>query len=308
MIYVYYINRCARPDRDLKMREQMKKIHHPWERIEAVEGDVYTLRRFGDKIRDLTFTVQYGGHFGCYLSHLEALSRVAGLGPDDCGIVLEDDVVLVSQFSSRVERFATEPFDMIYLYIPDNRKYVEYYNQDLYRLHYGYEGLYGYMITPAYARFLLSHIRDRPFQQFIDRMVAIVNHQHESVIMCPCEPLLWTDTSMDRDSDTFARSSLQIPLVVHMHGRFPRDDEKPFLDGFEWIVHDTMASCIRAQYETGGFIIPTDFMVHDHLLSAIARNMHAFGFHDSEFSGCAPRTIVEPHHRVPSALYNRKVA
>lgn len=166
----------------------------------------------------------------------------------------------------------------------------------LYRLYYGYEGLYGYVITPVHARLLLQSIHQKPFFRFIDRMVANLNHYNNSVILCPKTPLLWTDVCMHRDSDTMPKTVFtpsRIPFILHFHNRSPHESEKPFMKKFKYFVYDTIEECREAQYTMGGFVIPTDYIISRPLVM-IAMNFDAFGFYDSGFSACVPKhTITE---------------
>ena len=301
-IKMHYINRRQRPDRNEKMLREMEKTDFTWKRIEGVECTLDVIRENNHLIADVWHVLQNMGHFGCFLSHISVLEEIGAMADGSHGIVFEDDVILVPDFSHRVRQILSQCkyYDMIYLYIPAHRMFVETYDANLYRLYYGYEGLYGYIITPSHARFLLEHIKHKPFFKFIDRMVAHLNHYHNRVILCPQSPLLWTDVSMHRDSDTLPKkvfTSSKIPFVLHFHKRSPHENEKPFIKKFRYFTYDTMEECRAGQSTMGGFVIPTDYVI-THPLAIIAIHFNAFGFYGSDFSACIPHYTITEADRI----------
>ena len=93
-IKTYCINLKTRPDRKEKMISELN-LHSllDYEFIDAIDGNkvIYKGGEF-----------KYKTEYGCYLSHLEALEKVAN--NNEICLILEDDVILDKNLSEKLRR------------------------------------------------------------------------------------------------------------------------------------------------------------------------------------------------------------
>lgn len=272
-VQILYINMDKRTDRRQRMEEELRRVSLPWSRREGVEcnfQDITSLFHKGviPSVECYAQCLVNPGNLGCYLSHVAVLEEIAAADPQDVFIVLEDDVrIVVDDFEDRIHRIlrCSPQFDMVYLYIPPHRLFVESFHSMCYRMKYGYEGLYAYMIQPAYARVLLSQLGT--FHLPVDHQVMQCNEDRESVILTPVRPLVWTDCSPRRDSDTLRQKRLSLPLPVHTaRGLSPL--ETNLLGRFHIQTYPTWSEAYQGMEEKGGILLP-----HDH---HIKRPIHMF--------------------------------
>merc|ERR1719478_1364100 len=108
------------------METQFKATNMPVKRFPAVSADRVAKGEFqkefvkpqglADRTKKLSAAVAHGT-IGCFLSHVQVLQRLMGeLGPDEFGLIMEDDLIIPSDWQMRVAvamRSAPTGFDLL---------------------------------------------------------------------------------------------------------------------------------------------------------------------------------------------------
>ena len=102
---VHVINLPHRKDRLDYVKKVCKREGLELQRHEATNGQKVFASQFPNK--------RMRGHAGCHNSHVTLLQKIKGTA--DYHIILEDDVELTPNFKSKVEKYITTDFDMLYL-------------------------------------------------------------------------------------------------------------------------------------------------------------------------------------------------
>lgn len=265
-VQIMYINMDKRTDRRQRMEDQLQRLSIPFSRRIGVEC---TFNEIGVSFRKgvIPSIQEYGsclinsGNFGCYLSHVAVLREIGEADAEDVFIVFEDDVeIVVKNFEERIDKIlhSSDGFDMIYLYIPPHRLFVEPYSHMCYRMRYGYEGLYAYAIRPAYARVLLSELST--FKLPVDHQVMQCNDDRQSVILTPIEPLVWTDCSFPRDSDTLRSVTISPPTPLYVHSaRALSALETRVFRSYQICQYPSWCNACKGMEDKGGVLLPSNW-------------------------------------------------
>lgn len=105
---IYCINLERRKDRKEKMKNQLNSVNIPFEFIEAID--------YKDLDRVSYYLKGYGEH-ACLLSHIKTLEKLKE-DNENIGIILEDDVMLTTDFEEKLENFLKKvPQDWVILYL-----------------------------------------------------------------------------------------------------------------------------------------------------------------------------------------------
>jgi GR25 family glycosyltransferase involved in LPS biosynthesis len=117
---IYYINLDRSSDRLENIHIQEEKINLKFDRIRAIDG--YLLSH-DERVKNCSLMgnlICTDSMIGCFLSHKKAWEAIAN-GPDEYGIVLEDDCILSKTFIKDVNKLLSEinykekNWDFIYL-------------------------------------------------------------------------------------------------------------------------------------------------------------------------------------------------
>ena len=109
---IFVINLDRSPDRMAYMEKQLTALNLSFERINAVDGNKSSddfLNKFYSKRlnREKYFAPLKKAEIGCYISHLIACEKVIQENLD-YGIILEDDLILDSNFALDKKKRALE--------------------------------------------------------------------------------------------------------------------------------------------------------------------------------------------------------
>lgn len=279
---IFVINLDKRPDRLLSMTRELQKLPSiPWTRVCAKECTPHDVTQcYHNKIipslHEYAHCLSNPGNLGCYLSHCSVLQQIADCkNNDNTFLVLEDDVRLSHNAEQHLRRIVQSDYDMVYLYIPPERLFVEDYNESLYKLNYGYEGLYAYMIRPPYAHTLLQYLQT--FRLPIDHQIVQCNQELGSLILTPKYPFLWTDCSPNRNSDTLQfHGDLHIPLLIHTSRKLIEHEHK-VLYNFHIVHYTSWTDACRGIENRGGFLLPLHYTLQISL-AAFANKCQRFAF------------------------------
>jgi GR25 family glycosyltransferase involved in LPS biosynthesis len=171
---ILYINLERRPDRDIHIKEQLKKINWngPVERIEAVDGkntDMTTIKyllsdnAYNSAIDTTPRKFRPGnymtkGAVGCALSHRKAWLNVLN-NNDDKVLILEDDIYFDNNFTEKISEYLESAPDYDILYLGFHHTYT---NNSI-KINDDYNipnsivfGLYGYIIDKRIVSTLLG--------------------------------------------------------------------------------------------------------------------------------------------------------
>jgi glycosyl transferase family 25 len=165
---IIYINLDRRPDRNLNVIEQLKKVgmYEIAERFNAIDGKKIDLNNIDTNIitpkgiefakkSEIIYTHLTVGAIGCAKSHREIYQKIIDENINSC-LILEDDITIDDNFNKKiknVENYIKQNrlnFDLFFLGFHPGTTYDE---SMKYKTVYG---LFGYIVTKSGAKKLLD--------------------------------------------------------------------------------------------------------------------------------------------------------
>lgn len=174
---IFIISLPIREDRREFIKEQFNRLGLGFQFIDGVNwnNDLKSVSNFRPKtIKNLTH-----GALGCAAAHIKSLEKIKNC-PDGLYIVLEDDVVLLSNFKKDVSYISSNfPIDCDIFYIGTwnkRKRDLDFaIEENIFRSFNPRKGMYGYIVTPRSAEKILKLII--PFKLFyggIDTKIGIL--------------------------------------------------------------------------------------------------------------------------------------
>lgn len=108
-IPIYCINLRSRPDRQQRMMDRFNEQKISFEFVEAISKESHLIKFYRPD------NGGNSGEVGCFASHLKAIRRFLE-GKDPWGIICEDDILLIKDFSTKLSQLVSQ--------IPDNTQLV----------------------------------------------------------------------------------------------------------------------------------------------------------------------------------------
>jgi GR25 family glycosyltransferase involved in LPS biosynthesis len=165
---IIYINLDRRPDRNLNVIEQIKKLGltEITERFSAIDGTKIDMNNVDTNIitqdginfakkSDIIYTHLTVGAIGCAMSHRAIYQKIIDENINSC-LILEDDITIDNKFNEKIkiiENYIKQnrlDYDLFFLGFHHTAKYD---NTNKYKIVYG---LFGYIVTNKGAKKLLN--------------------------------------------------------------------------------------------------------------------------------------------------------
>jgi GR25 family glycosyltransferase involved in LPS biosynthesis len=166
---IIYINLDRRPERNLNVIDQLKKVGllNMAERFSAIDGKKLDLNKIDSSIittdgigyakkSDIIFTHLTPGAIGCAMSHRAIYQKIIDENIENC-LILEDDITFVDDFNKKiqkVEKYIKDnklEYDLFFLgYHPSSLR--DFYTQKFLNIY----GLFGYIVNKNGAKKLLD--------------------------------------------------------------------------------------------------------------------------------------------------------
>jgi len=308
----FYINLDHRIDRRTSMEDQLQKKFKtiPYERFDAFKGDNETLLQLCNQgvlspenyIRVLSGSSSFltRGAVGCFLSHLE-LFRYS-VRENIILIVLEDDVQIVDDFEDFLSialGSIDHDFNIIYLGQPLNqwRPNSRHENDFFWEIRDGYHGTFGYVIHPAYSKFLMDHLFR--VDNHIDNMMLQLNTIYNIKVLLFKDALVYTDATPSRNSDVALNKrakrykSFFIPWNIFILDPSCAKNIRFYNPRFKIILKPNMDEVLREIDTNGGFFIDAR-ATFKYSIQDFIHNVDYVSIHDNEHlffgrSGKLPR-------------------